>query len=149
MTADVSGILPVANGGTGGSSLPFSGLFKSGTTTKNAADASTTQTIAHGLAQAPKYVEIIMTCLISASTGTFAQATSVYNGSVQSSQSVYISNSTALPANDSSFKLNNGGGSPGDNSAGVITFDATNISIAWTKTGAPTGTYQLLWKAFS
>jgi hypothetical protein len=33
------------------------------------------------------------------------------------------------------------------NQSGVVTVDATNITITWTKTSSPTGTYTLLWEA--
>jgi hypothetical protein len=48
---------------------------------------------------------------------------------------------------DNSFTLNtNIAGGVVAGTTGVITFDATNIIITWTKNGSPTGTYQILWE---
>lgn len=120
----------------------------SGTTTKNAADASATQTIAHGLGRVPKSVEIrctLNTQITVAGSGVnrtlFAHA--FYNGTTQSSQSHYATNNSE--AQTATFTLNAANAS--DTTVGVITVDSTNISIAWTKTGSPTGTYNILWFA--
>lgn len=128
----------------------FAGLFKNGTTTKNAADASTTQNIAHGLAQIPKKVKVFAIFPNGpTSSSPASQATTVYNGTTQSSVSVYqVVNGGPQQNIVTTFTLNasiSGGGS--DTQTGVVTFDATNIIITWTKTGNPTGTYTLLWEA--
>lgn len=118
--------------------------FSNGTTTKNAADASTTQTIAHGLGVAPSSVKISALLLVNVSVDSKTiKAETVYNGTTQSSRSIYnVSGGYTL---DTTFSLN------ADNSSshtrGVVTVDATNISIAWTKTSTPTGTYTIIWEA--
>lgn len=126
--------------------------YTNGTTTKNAADASATQTIAHGLGSTPKSIEVI--CSLSfISTGTsvtYLSARSFYNGSTQSSQSNFFDGSggTTVVTDNSTFSLNSNNASSSSNwTVGTITFDATNIYIAWVKTGSASGTYQLLWKA--
>ena len=122
--------------------------FKNGTTTKNAADASATQNIAHGLGVTPKYAKIkcIITDAVLAAT-TF-QAEAIYNGTTQSSQSVFWDNASNTTIAESTFKLSIPGGTgAGCRSEGVVTFDATNIIITWTKTQNPVGTYYLLWEA--
>lgn len=120
--------------------------FKDGATTKAVDDASTTQTIAHGLGRIPKFIEI--EALGFATNGGALNeaffARSVYNGTTQSSQSYYT---VAAPATD--FRLGDLTSSTASKyQVGVITADATNISIAWTRTSTPSGTFQLLWKAF-
>ena len=125
---------------------PFKGLFASNTTTKNTSDASTTQNIAHGLGVIPKYTKI--TAMILQVTG-FGKgtliSTSVYNGTTQSSMSAYGTFTNAGDGTVSAvFRLGN---STSDYQEGVITFDSTNISITWTKTGSPSGTYTMLWEA--
>lgn len=120
--------------------------YTSGTTTKDSADASTTQTIAHGLGKTPKKVKIRCIGLTSATTGVNISAEAVYNGTTQSSTSIYYINSGNTFIQDNTFSLNMSGGS-NNWTRGVITFDATNINIAWTKTGNPAGTYYILWEA--
>lgn len=143
LTADVSGILPAANGGTGASSLPFSGLFKNGTATKAIGDASTTQNIAHGLGQVPKYVRLTGFGGVSGAAIWF-QAQSVYNGTTQSSVSA-VSNGSASSIS-TSFILSDGNG---NQQTGVITFDGTNIIITWTHANAGSSTSTILWEAWS
>lgn len=121
----------------------FTPRWTNGSTTKNSADASTTQNIAHGLGQIPSFVEIIATYQGNANTNSNV-ATTFYNGTTQSSSSVYgVGNNNAQ---GQSFILNGGQNAATGNNTGVVTFDATNIIITWTLTGAPTGTYDLLWK---
>lgn len=120
-------------------------VWKNGTTTKMVDDASTTQTIAHGLGVTPKFVRVRALGVGTGGTpqGPFA-AVSVYNGTTQSSQAQYAALSVATD-----FRL--GDLETATNvkyQIGVITFNATNISIDWTKTSTPSGTYQILWEAY-
>lgn len=145
-----------ANGGLSGKfdvvaiekiALAGSGTFTNGTTTKDAADASTVQNIAHGLGTLPSKVRIICRAVANAAVSNFLIAETVYNGATQSSQSVYGDNAGFSSfGSDNTFSLNTSGAVTG-HQRGVVTFDATNIIITWTKTGVPVGTYQLLWEA--
>ena len=139
--------LPALDGSalTGIAPIP---IYKNGVTTKNAADASTTQNIAHGLGKTPKYVRI--TAMAYAGSGTLAlNAVTVYNGTTQSSTSYYVDSGTTVALiNTFTLNVSGAGGGP-HTTVGVVTFDGTNISIAWTKTNSPTGTYNLLWEAFA
>lgn len=135
---------PVAN-------VPFANLFKNGTTTKDSSDSSTTQNIAHGLGLVPKFVRITAR---SGPTGTGSGAVAVtymsqtvYNGTTQSSNSNYL-NAAGSISFDTTFSLNSTNGSASAQ-VGVVTFDATNIIITWTKNSTPTGTYTLLWEAYA
>jgi len=125
-------------------------IYKNGTTTKNAQDASTTQTIAHGLGKIPRYVKLTA---IGGSGGASSRdsnsfiANTSYNGTTQSSVSGYYLNSGNYITFASTFTLNSGTSSSDGTQTGVVTFDATNITITWTKTDSPTGTYQILWEA--
>lgn len=124
--------------------------FKCGTTTKNVSDASATQTIAHGLGTTPKFVRILAMYSATATSGIdpgMFQATTVYNGTTQSSLSVYKTSATTSTSS-ANFLISAAAAGGSDNSQGVVTFDATNISIAWTKTGSPgSAVFNLLWEA--
>lgn len=117
--------------------------FTDGVTTKNSGDASTTQNIAHGLGRVPKFIRITATSTTSTSNNN-VEAFTVYNGTTQASTSVYGNGNSLATAQ--TFTLNSTTASSGDQT-GVVTFDATNIIITWTKTSAPTGTYNLMWEA--
>lgn len=120
------------------------GIYKNGADTKNSADASTTQNIAHGLGVTPKSITIDAYAQ-SAATAVFIQARTVYNGTTQTSFSGYGSGNNGTVA--TTFTLNSTAASAGNDQTGIVTFDATNIIITWTKTGNPTGTYNLVWTA--
>jgi hypothetical protein len=123
-------------------------IYKNNTTTKNAADASTTQNIAHGLGRAPRKVRIkaiLFSPTGADATQAFAYAETVYNGTTQSSISNYPTTAGPTYVSATTFTLN--GAANNGTQVGVVTFDATNIIITWTKTGSPTGTFQLLWEA--
>lgn len=119
-------------------------IYKNGDDVKNAADASTTQNIAHGLGTTPKKVKI--TALSFGSTGSLAAMISItaYNGTTQSSISTHTSGAGVTTVN--TFTLNTSTTNT-NTQIGVVTFDGTNIIITWTKTGSPTGDYKLLWEA--
>lgn len=131
-----------------GSGLTNIGIHTNGTTTKDISDASGTQNIAHGLGKTPKWIRIValgFPVSVTALRGV-PRSESIYNGTTQSSSSFWFSND--IPIADNSFKLGGTAGGGGNlYQSGVITFDATNITITWTKAGSPTGTYQILWEA--
>lgn len=119
--------------------------YTSGTTNKNAADASTTQNIPHGLGKIPKYVRLTFQIERSVSPGAIIQSTAVYNGTTQSSVSTYLTGSFGIVSSNTNLILN--ADLTSGTQTGVVTFDATNIIITWTKTNSPGGNYQLLWEA--
>lgn len=127
----------------------YSPTTTNGTTTKNTTDASTTQTIAHGLGRTPKRVRIVAIYQAAIATGAFRSET-IYNGTTQSSLSTYgngQANNSYIT--DTNFRIGTQITDSGEQryQSGVVTVDETNISIAWTKTGSPTGTYTILWEA--
>lgn len=146
LTTDVSGILPVANGGTGAASLPFSGIFKNGQTTYDISTANGTVNIAHGVGATPK--KIRLTFIVSGTGTGFSQAFSffTYNGTTASEIHGALNNATNISSNGTTAIL----WSAAVNGAFVtatITFDGTNIIMAMVKTGSPTGTAYILWEA--
>lgn len=125
--------------------LPFTGDFNCGSTTYDVSTASGTQNIAHGLGAIPRYVKI--SCKFIAGAGTVSDTFAVYNGTTQSSLSAaWDTGSSTFEETTTTFKII--GGNTSDYVTGVITVDATNIMIAWTKNNSPTGTASLLWEAF-
>lgn len=124
----------------------FNPIFSSWTTTKNSADASTTQNIAHGLWRIPKYIRITAKPSVSWNQNN-AFAMTTYNGTTQSSQSVYGTSTNS--SSTTNFTLNSVAISTDGWQEGIVTFDTTNIIITWTKTWNPSWTYNLLWEAFA
>lgn len=121
-------------------------MYVNGATTYDASTASGTQNIAHGLGRVPKYVRIKAIYAVATTTiGVPLTAETVYNGTTQSSLSVYPVAANSLNFT-TTFSLNSSTVS-GNHADGVVTFDATNIIITWTKTGSPTGVYDLMWEA--
>lgn len=128
--------------------LPASlSTVSSGTASKDASDATTTQNIAHGLGATPKYVRIYAASPMTVVSNQLAVANTTYNGTTQSSLSYYCTGSSAF-AIVATFTLNTANTASATQS-GVVTYDGTNIIITWTKTGSPTGTYNLLWEAIA
>lgn len=117
-------------------------LFKCGAATYDISTASGTQNIAHGLGSIPKYVKLNM---VFSNGNIDSHTTTVYNGTTQSSQ--YQKSDTDGSTGDFGALFRIYGSDGSDYQSGVITFDATNIIITWTKTGSPTGTANIMWEA--
>lgn len=117
-------------------------VYKVGALTKSASDASTTQNIAHGLGNTPKFVRLSLFSDVSGVTAVSAQA--VYNGTTAEYTS-FRRTGVSTYVTDTTFILNTSANA--DTQQGVVTYDATNIIITWTKTGSPGGSYQGFWEA--
>lgn len=115
-----------------------------GQTTKDASDVSAVQNIAHGLGTTPKKVKITAISGSTINTYSTNMAMTVYNGTTQSSVARHTSSANVVTVN--TFTLNNTATAT-NTQTGVVTFDATNIIITWTKTNSPDGIYYLLWEA--
>lgn len=123
-------------------------VYKNGVTTKGLSDSSTTQNIAHGGGAVPKFVEIVIsTWLDTSNTNPVNMSITFYNGTLQSS--VYWGGriNTATTSSQNGAGTSVIVGENGNYQSGVVTFDATNIIITWTKTGTPGNTAQIAWKA--
>lgn len=118
-----------------------------GTTTKDLSDASTTQNIAHGLGEIPKFVRLTVVFWPSNQVPTTI-ATAVYNGTTSSVVGSTGTSTTRTDANDSGNLKITSTSSDTAYQTWVITMDATNIIITWTKNNSPTGTVPILWEAF-
>ncbi len=139
LTSDVTGLLPVANGGRA-SLAPF----KIGVTTRDMTAASGAVTIAHGLGIAPTFVRI--TALVN-DGNTFCHSFGTFISGTNRCIFSFLETDAAHPnsGNDTTngvyLYLYNG-----RIQSAVISVDATNITLTWTKTSTPTGTAQILWE---
>ena len=120
------------------------GAFRNWKSTKDTEDASGTQNIAHGLGVIPKYVRLMFEWRTN-NLGTYA--TLVYNWTTSSVIWRTWENLTRTdPNSGGNIKLQ-----PTSEvwryQTWVVTFDATNIIITWTKDGIPTGIIDILWEA--
>ena len=125
--------------------------FACGNTTYDISTASGTQTIAHGLGAAPSFVRLraVVSNLATSASGAETSTTeTTYNGTTQASVYIYHASSSSAGNSNSThgvaFRVFS---SLGDYQSGVITYDATNITITWTKTASPTGTANIMWEA--
>ena len=127
---------------------PYLGLYKNGTTTKTSNDASTTQNIAHGLGVIPKRIKLTFLNQTSNVIDPAGTAYVSYNGTTCSVIGWQFENGAIRNMNNSgSIVLYNSVESIFN--TGVVTFDATNIIITWTLTGAggTPRTFDVLWEA--
>lgn len=129
------------------STNPYLGIYTNGVTTKQTADASTTQNIAHGLGTTPKKIRITFI----APNGTnspLGTAVLAYNGTTKSVVGFAFINGANRDMSGTDIILyGTSTGNQGEFQTGVVTWDTTNIIITWTKTNSPTGTWNILWEA--
>lgn len=120
-------------------SLPFLGLFASGTTTYDLSTASGVQNIAHGLGVVPKIFNVSSMFTSGSSQANIAISINgnAISSNTASGSSFGSSQATFTAISDVSA----------NRQVAVITADATNIILTWTKTNFPTGTAQILWSA--
>jgi len=130
--------------------------WKCGIATKNITDVSGVQTIAHGLGRVPKFVRVDGAVIIT--TAITQMCTGVYDGSANNGLSVCIGEGTSTAATDAVYTSTSIalGFSPlvatnpftgANRQTGIITVDATNIYITWTKTGTVASLVaSLLWQ---
>lgn len=128
--------------------------YAAGTATRPGNTASGSQTIAHGLGKVPSRIRI--TAVYSDATGNIGAAFSegVYNGTTNNC--VYEQNYSTGSAGDIGTSGNSNTqiifllGLSTNSQAAVATFDATNITLTWTKAGTPgSATINMLWEAFA
>lgn len=120
--------------------------YKNGGTTYDLSTASATQNIAHGLGVIPKSITLYGTKKAT-SINAPVVATLSYNGTNMSCI-IWDYINGAERVNNGTWRFY-GGANETEYATGVVTFDATNIIITWTKTSSPTGTLQLLWEAIA
>lgn len=133
---------------------PAPATYSNGITTKNASDASTAQTIAHGLGKIPKKIRLAAMGLNGATQQVISTSIGAYDGTNNSRILNIQSDSTGINAVVSgstadAIAIGAGFSDPGTiGQTGVVTVDATNITITWTKHGSPSAnTFEILWEA--
>lgn len=156
--AGSSGQVPKLNssGQLDTSFLAFKGALASGTTTKDLS-LTTTTTIAHGLGYTPKYLRlraVYSSAANGASAATIASSeATVVNGTAQGWYQGLTSGSSSTgnyAREGTGFVLYPVMSTGGDGRlTGTISVDATNITITWSKSGSPTGTFDILWEAIA
>jgi hypothetical protein len=131
---DGTGAYSVPAGGGGGGSNP-----KTGFATRGLANASSTQTIPHGLGSTPSYVRFMGSANFGSAFGTFdgTNMNGVYG----------FSGTPNSAAGTNVYVLWFVDGTNGQEA--TITVDATNIYLAWTKAGTGlTGVLSFIWEAY-
>jgi len=130
--------------------------FKCGIATKNINDASITQNIAHGLGRVPKVVRVSGHCVYASTLSEICQG--VYDGTNHNGISICMTEGTTTATIDNIYNSATqelgftalGTTSPfsgANKQSGIITVDATNIIITWTKTGTVTSNVvNILWE---
>jgi hypothetical protein len=130
--------------------------WKGGITTRDITTASGTQTIAHGLGRVPKFVRIDGAVIISAAITQ--NCVGIFDGTNNSGLCIAIGEGTSTAATDAVYSSATIalGFSPlvatnvftgANRQTGVITVDATNIIITWTKTGTvASAVASLIWQ---
>jgi len=147
LTSNGAGTAPTFQDAAGGGG----GEYKAGTSTKNIADASGTQTISHGLSSVPLKVKLTANYMGGdqqyISIGQFCSSGNTSVASTANMLGQYASVVSSIFAiSIGNYFSNNTGDVRGQ--TGIVTVDSTNITITWTKnqTGQ-TGTYPFMWEA--
>ncbi|MCK9371050.1 hypothetical protein M0R04_14155 [Candidatus Dojkabacteria bacterium] len=126
------------------------GLFKNGVTTRDLSTASGDQTIAHGLGVAPKKIRITAFNFNTADNTKFSQSFGTYNGTTNSNihkgansnNQYYVGADSTNIITIYAYDITNT--SP---TVATAAYDATNITLAWTKVGSPTSIAYIMWEA--
>lgn len=111
--------------------------------------STTTQNIAHGLSVIPKRVTLFMN-FINATTASKADGIFTTAGGFQGQTLSFhlVAGPGLTGESTTTFRArSNWSPSSEDYIDASMTVDATNIIVTWTKTGSPTGTAQIMWKA--
>lgn len=139
LTSQVTGILPIANGGTSLATRNYNSGAVAGATTS-------TTVIAHGIGKTPIHIKIYASTAIGGSN-TPAGSVGTYNGTNQ--QVLYWYGNTSPVSNIDTAKIvflePNAGSSI--ITSGVASMDVTNITITWTSQNGGTANF-LLWEAW-
>ena len=118
--------------------------FSNGTTSKTGSDASTTQNIAHGLGTTPKKIRLTFSCQTATSSSPHGFAVLSYNGTTCSVVGHQYTNGAIRSMGTTTIILY--GANEILYQTGTVSFDSTNISIDWVRTG-DSYNFSILWEA--
>lgn len=129
-------------------------VSNSGVDTRNMTTASGTQVIAHGLGQIPTFVTFSFnnandsTDFMFVGNGTYTtNGNRAVHGFLQGTSGT----GSASSGSSTSYAIAGLGATntvpTSSGQTGIVTVDATNITITWTKNGTPTGTIYFMWQA--
>ncbi len=142
--ADISATAAIQASKLLGVQLPTKTL---GVTTRNNTTASGAQTIAHGLGRVPNRI-LIHAKLWDNSTTHLIDSFGGYDGTTNACVYVTYSGGITAPNETASFGVFIADNAGTLEQKAVITVDATNITLTWTKVGTTdAGTIQLFWTA--
>lgn len=131
-------------------------VFKSGITTYDLSTASGVQNITHGVGKVPLKVNLKAVIFRGAdyydsNFGTFDSSgnrcIAILTGDSSPSGAVYTSTTYGLGFSNSAAENPFDGFN--DETHAVISVDATNIILTWTKKDSPTGTITIMWEAIA
>ena len=122
---------------------------KQGVITRDIAQADASVLTAHGLGRTPTLIKMSALCVAGTTNTRQSTAFGTYDGTSTAGIWSYIASaaSEVLQGTSTTNILSINTSSDATKAAAVATFDATNIKLAWTKTGSPAGTAQILWEA--
>lgn len=123
--------------------------FTNGVTTRLSDAASGAVTIAHGLGVVPKKIRMTARVVGMADNEKFSISDGVYNGTTVSCVYMYKDDSTnSVDSTDTTNIIKIIWDQSGEEQNAVPTFDATNITLTWTKVGSgPSDTIYIMWEA--
>ena len=112
--------------------------------TRDIATASGNQVIAHGLGRTPILIKISAVLNTGGSAAT-SLAFLASDGTTVSSWHCGIGGDDNANVDGTEFRIYSGSaGGSGYYATGTVTFDGTNITIAWVKQDSPTGTIKMI-----
>lgn len=109
------------------------------------------ETIAHGLGVTPVFIRICAYGVLTSDGYSISSSIGCYDGTTNSFIAYQAREGGSSAVNDSTAS---GTGNiiylyDTNNVSAVATFDATNITLTWSKSVSPTGTVQIAWEAYS
>jgi hypothetical protein len=127
-------------------------VFTSAIATRDLAAASGDVTYAHGLGRTPKKVKLTATYFTTGGPTIFFSF-GIFDSSGNRCTALGSRNDTgsdrwSVASTTYAIAVSDTYTTPGTRGqVGVVTVDATNITITWTKAGSPTGTISFMWEA--